>query len=1261
MTKVFHKIKYGLLCSAMACAIPLAQAADPVVNTTIAVDKTGTEPWDTTTWNGADLNTAGTDEGSDNDVVRLQDTITYKVEVSVNDSDVDDLVAVVYAVNGQVWRGIPSGCQTKAADVTSQPVSSITDNGTKLFCNLGPAIEGTTKVFRPAARTTGVDPKNNNNVILNDTVVQARVEAGADGNNNMASAGPVDTIVTANFKVDLIKELKVSAVDPNTNKPLYAAPAKKGPNGEDGVIIEYVIKAKYAKGSMIADGADEVNGDFTASYTLVDVYTDDNSKNNPPGKPLSTGGVLYTWDGNTGCELTGDHGAGAAVTCSAIATIDEMGPVGGAADGLQDGTIEIDLSNIDVRDPDADGNLFEIRLSLWFNKATEIDKHDTCTGNNAGKVCTNTVTNRVGLLPANATALTPFDEAHDPNIVSTEDAGGNNLPNYNAGNEPYPNEISYPLIYPAGVSYSMHKSFSGIWPHATQKLPDQNMAPGETRPFLLDVFDYRLIDGAKTQGCDKIDTEVFEYQGVAPPNQIANPPLYLWNNNKPHNPALYISGPGGAGLMLLDGSDYIEFYYSNKAHAPAGATQPEYLEALRTNECNDDVNGDGVVNIVDKNGVESNPGNPIDWWQNAADVPGGMAAITLMRQDTRYDAAMANATFPGHERFAILVNHLIKAKDGQLTSPYGSNNRLPNFASRRADKGDGNFSNWLHAATNTTDPNDDTNFSIASGTVDRMTLIASSQSLQKYTDPLNTKVVRGGDKVDFILKPQVLGQWDSNVVDTATLNDDLPIGTTYVAGSEQFSVDGGATWLSRTDYDASTPAVTITSAAHASSADPLVWDFGSVDAGEQLPLVKYSVLVDPTAVSGQFINVSTLNSGSIGNDQTATAPYIIRILPQSGLDVKKTVDKAVYSINTPFTYNLIYKNLGGEDYASGEFIDIFPFNGDGGGNTGGLASAREPATIFNGSYQLTGITAANGETFWATDAPPASIPQDVCHEDNQAQGYTPSAGDLCYAMYINNGNKFAGGGTAGTGAITWTACAGTDCSAVANATAVRFTTPAIPNDGGGKTVSIELDPIGNRGGTPDLDADGNVTDDSTGDIYTNNFGGRVPEISLPVISNDVSVTMVAGSIGDYVWLDANGDGVQDAGEAPIEGTELALLDGAGNPIYVDANGNVVPAGTPNAVPYTTTTGPDGKYLFENLPDGDYQVKVTNLPLPSLEQTFDANGALDNTSSVTLNTIADPITGELTGIDNNSEQDFGYQQLGSIGDTIYHDINNDGVR
>ncbi|MBK9463111.1 MAG: carboxypeptidase regulatory-like domain-containing protein [Sphingobacteriales bacterium] len=58
-----------------------------------------------------------------------------------------------------------------------------------------------------------------------------------------------------------------------------------------------------------------------------------------------------------------------------------------------------------------------------------------------------------------------------------------------------------------------------------------------------------------------------------------------------------------------------------------------------------------------------------------------------------------------------------------------------------------------------------------------------------------------------------------------------------------------------------------------------------------------------------------------------------------------------------------------------------------------------------------------------------------------------------------------------------------------------------------------------------------------------------------------------GSIGDYVWNDLNGDGVQDAGETGISGVTVTL--------------------SPDGTTTTTTTDANGNYSFDNLPGGNY--------------------------------------------------------------------------
>jgi len=45
-------------------------------------------------------------------------------------------------------------------------------------------------------------------------------------------------------------------------------------------------------------------------------------------------------------------------------------------------------------------------------------------------------------------------------------------------------------------------------------------------------------------------------------------------------------------------------------------------------------------------------------------------------------------------------------------------------------------------------------------------------------------------------------------------------------------------------------------------------------------------------------------------------------------------------------------------------------------------------------------------------------------------------------------------------------------------------------------------------------------------------------------------------IGNYVWYDEDSDGVQDAGETPLEGVRMELYDNAGNLLAVDTTNSI---------------------------------------------------------------------------------------------------------
>ncbi len=130
-----------------------------------------------------------------------------------------------------------------------------------------------------------------------------------------------------------------------------------------------------------------------------------------------------------------------------------------------------------------------------------------------------------------------------------------------------------------------------------------------------------------------------------------------------------------------------------------------------------------------------------------------------------------------------------------------------------------------------------------------------------------------------------------------------------------------------------------------------------------------------------------------------------------------------------------------------------------------------------------------------------------------------------------------------------------------------------------------------------------------------------------------------GSIGDYVWYDFNGDGIQDAGEPGIDDVTVNLYKSDGTS-----------AGS-------TTTSGGGFYIFEDLEPGDYYVEFV-LPTGYVFTTKD-NG------DDTLDSDADPTTGKtaVTTLDAGETDltwDAGMHRS-SIGDRVWFDKNEDGLQ
>ena len=139
-----------------------------------------------------------------------------------------------------------------------------------------------------------------------------------------------------------------------------------------------------------------------------------------------------------------------------------------------------------------------------------------------------------------------------------------------------------------------------------------------------------------------------------------------------------------------------------------------------------------------------------------------------------------------------------------------------------------------------------------------------------------------------------------------------------------------------------------------------------------------------------------------------------------------------------------------------------------------------------------------------------------------------------------------------------------------------------------------------------------------------------------------------GAIGNYVWVDENGDGVQDAGEPGIPGVTVELYNN---------NGDLVD---------TTVTDANGGYIFTEVALGTYTVKVDTSTLPAglaANPTYDEDGGGDSEIIVLLAAGAEHMTADFgynwsdaPGTDNPPNG-----ALGAIGDRVWIDANSDGVQ
>ncbi len=169
-----------------------------------------------------------------------------------------------------------------------------------------------------------------------------------------------------------------------------------------------------------------------------------------------------------------------------------------------------------------------------------------------------------------------------------------------------------------------------------------------------------------------------------------------------------------------------------------------------------------------------------------------------------------------------------------------------------------------------------------------------------------------------------------------------------------------------------------------------------------------------------------------------------------------------------------------------------------------------------------------------------------------------------------------------------------------------------------------------------------------------NPSGASPSTTLR--SNEANPSIDTGlirpaTIGDRVWHDTNGDGIQTAGEDGIAGVTVRLVDAANNPV-LDASGSPVNA---------TTTDANGNYSFANLRPGTYRVLVTAPMGYVFTDSFVASGGATTSTDSNANATGATTLVSLISDETNSTIDTGLFRGVVIGDQVWDDTNADGTR
>ncbi len=146
----------------------------------------------------------------------------------------------------------------------------------------------------------------------------------------------------------------------------------------------------------------------------------------------------------------------------------------------------------------------------------------------------------------------------------------------------------------------------------------------------------------------------------------------------------------------------------------------------------------------------------------------------------------------------------------------------------------------------------------------------------------------------------------------------------------------------------------------------------------------------------------------------------------------------------------------------------------------------------------------------------------------------------------------------------------------------------------------------------------------------------------------IDPSLLPGSVGDYVWLDVDEDGIQDGFESGVNGIPVALYRQDGSLVARDT--------TKNDAFYNP-----GYYRFDSILSGTYYIIFERPSIYQIAPPY--SGANKEKNSKITGIRADGATDDFVVGAGQSRMDIdgGFVQVASVGDYVWHDKNADGIQ